>query len=173
MAEYTDSETIQYLDYEGNPIKEFEDPFGEEELKDIYYRMALARFVDEKSANMVKQGKSFFYAMASGHEAAQIGSILALGPTDWVFPYHRSIGSVLARGMSLVEFFSDVMGKSSSLNKARQMPNHFGKKAAKIVTPSSTVGNQIPEAVGTALGAKIRGDNAVSIVYFGEGAASQ
>ncbi|MBN2380340.1 thiamine pyrophosphate-dependent dehydrogenase E1 component subunit alpha [candidate division WOR-3 bacterium] len=173
MAECASPELIQYLDYEGNPIKDFEDPFTEADLKKLYYTMALSRAADEKAANLVRQGKSFFYAQASGHEAAQAASVWALGSQDWIFPYHRSVPVLFARGYTLAEFFLEVMGKAGAVNKGRQMPNHFGKRSLKLVTPSSTVGNQIPQAVGTAFASMLKGEDAVSVVYFGEGATSQ
>jgi len=173
MAECATPELIQYLDYEGKPIQDFTDPFTEADLKKMYYTMAVSRAADEKSANLVRQGKSYFYAQASGHEVAQVASVWALGEQDWIFPYHRSIPAIFARGYTLGEFFLEVMGKADAVNRGRQMPNHFGKRALKLVTPSSTVGNQIPQAVGTALASQLRGEDAVSIVYFGEGATSQ
>jgi TPP-dependent pyruvate/acetoin dehydrogenase alpha subunit len=122
---------------------------------------------------MVKQGRSFFYAQAAGHEAAQIGSAWALKDHDWVIPYHRSSALSLVRGLSLFEFFADVLGTVASPTLARQMPNHFAKKDLRLVTRGSVVGNQIPQVVGTALGEKLRGTDSISIVYFGEGATAQ
>lgn len=74
MAECVYPELIRYLDTEGKPVKEFQDPFTEADLKKMYYLMAVSRAADEKAANLVRQGKSFFYAQAAGHEA---GTILA------------------------------------------------------------------------------------------------
>ncbi|MBD3286514.1 hypothetical protein GF359_08080, partial [candidate division WOR-3 bacterium] len=173
MAECASPDLIQYLDYEGKPIKEFFDPFTEADLKKMYYTMAVSRAADEKGANLVRQGKSFFYAQAAGHEAAQVASVWALEDQDWIFPYHRSVPALFSRGFTLTEFFLEVMGKADAVNKGRQMPNHSGKRSLKLVTPSSTVGNQIPQAVGTAFASKLKGEDAVSVVYFGEGATSQ
>ncbi len=173
MAESQVPEPIRFIDFEGKPVRSFEDPLAGDDYKTIYVKMARARKADERAAAMVKQGLSFFYAMASGHEAAQVASAYALKEHDWIFPYHRSTALTLARGLTLFEFFSDILGKQTSPNLARQMPNHFAKKDLRLVTRSSTVGNQIPQVVGTALGEKLKGTDSVSIVYFGEGATAE
>jgi 2-oxoisovalerate dehydrogenase E1 component alpha subunit len=53
------------------------------------------------------------------------------------------------------------------------MPAHYGLARARILTSGSPVATQIPHAAGAALASKIRGDGAVSIVYFGDGASSK
>jgi 2-oxoisovalerate dehydrogenase E1 component alpha subunit len=55
----------------------------------------------------------------------------------------------------------------------RQMPSHFADPKLKILSSSSVVATQIVHAVGAALAAKVRGDGAVAITYFGEGATSE
>lgn len=173
MSESQVPEPIRFIDSEGQPVRSFDDPLTSDDYKKLYYQMARARVADEKAFALVRQGRSFFYAMSAGHEAAQIGSAYALGPQDWIFPYHRSSALALARGLTLYEFFSDILGKKTSPNLARQMPNHFAKMDLRLVTRSSTVGNQIPQVVGTALGEKLKGTDSVSIVYFGEGATAE
>jgi 2-oxoisovalerate dehydrogenase E1 component alpha subunit len=55
----------------------------------------------------------------------------------------------------------------------RQMPAHYGLARARILTSGSPVATQIPHATGAALASKIRGDGAVAITYFGDGASSK
>jgi 2-oxoisovalerate dehydrogenase E1 component alpha subunit len=55
----------------------------------------------------------------------------------------------------------------------RQMPGHYGAAAHNILSVSSPVGTQVLHAVGLAMGAWVRGDDAVAITYFGEGTANQ
>jgi 2-oxoisovalerate dehydrogenase E1 component alpha subunit len=55
----------------------------------------------------------------------------------------------------------------------RQMPNHWSYPKLRIVTRGSPVGTQVPHAAGIALASKMRGEDDVTIAYFGEGATSQ
>src|SRR5919205_2690703 len=53
------------------------------------------------------------------------------------------------------------------------MPSHYGGPRLKLLSTSSAVATQITHAVGAALASKIRGDGAVTICYFGDGATSE
>jgi 2-oxoisovalerate dehydrogenase E1 component alpha subunit len=53
------------------------------------------------------------------------------------------------------------------------MPIHYGDKALNFMTISSPLGTQIPQASGYAYGQKMAGNEALTICYFGEGAASE
>src|SRR5690606_34159764 len=55
----------------------------------------------------------------------------------------------------------------------RQMPNHFGCRRLKMVTGSSPLGTQIPQAAGVALASRMKGEDAVTWVSFGEGTTSK
>src|SRR5438477_8705106 len=69
-------------------------------------------------------------------------------------------------------FLSALARAADPMNGGRQMPAHYGL-APRILTSGSSVATEIPHATGAALASKIRGDGAVSIVYFGDGASSK
>src|SRR5262249_30948755 len=86
---------------------------------------------------------------------------------------YRSLAAVLAFGVTPRDVFLSALAKEGDpMSGARQMPAHYGL-APRILTSGSPVGTQIPHATGAALASKIRGDGAVSVVYFGEGASSK
>jgi 2-oxoisovalerate dehydrogenase E1 component alpha subunit len=53
------------------------------------------------------------------------------------------------------------------------MPNHYAHARRRVLSMSSPIGTQIPHAVGAALASTIRGEDAVTLVHFGDGAASK
>jgi len=53
------------------------------------------------------------------------------------------------------------------------MPIHYGSKELNYMTISSPLATQIPQATGYAYGQKLQGINALTMCYFGEGAASE
>ena len=55
---------------------------------------------------------------------------------------------------------------------ARQFPTHGASPRHRMINLSNVVGTQIPQAVGSALASKMRGEDTVTIVYFGDGASS-
>ena len=144
------------------------------QLLDLYATMLLSRTLDERAWLLNRQGRGSFTISCQGHEAAQVGSAFALRPgQDVVFPYYRDVGVVLRMGMTprdlMLGFFARAADPSSG---GRQMPNHFGSAAHKIVSVSSPVATQIPQAAGAAMATKLRHEQAVVAVYFGEGCTS-
>jgi 2-oxoisovalerate dehydrogenase E1 component alpha subunit len=59
------------------------------------------------------------------------------------------------------------------LGKGRQMPIHYGSNELNYMTISSPLATQIPQAAGYAYAQKLEGNDACTLVYFGEGAASE
>jgi 2-oxoisovalerate dehydrogenase E1 component alpha subunit len=112
---------------------------------------------------------------ARGHEAAQVASAWALRPgVDVVYPYYRDIGVALTLGISSYEIFLGLLDRASDpFSGARQMPLHWTSARLRMPSPSTSIATQIPHAVGAALASKLRGEDSVTIVYFGDGATSK
>jgi pyruvate dehydrogenase E1 component alpha subunit len=162
----------QILDLEGGWDERAEPKLTVDELHTIYRAMLRVRAMDTKAMNLHRQGRIGFYVPSFGEEAAQIGSAFALAPQDWIFPAYREQGAALLRGYPLEKLFCQFLGNGEDLLKGRQMPNHFGAHTINFATASSPVGTQIVHAVGGAYASRLRGEDAVSIVYFGDGATS-
>ena len=153
------------------------EPVGlsDDRLRDMYYKMLVARLLGDRMFILNRQGRAHFAITGHGHEACQVGSAFALrAGRDWVLPYYRDMGVVLALGMTTREVMLHFLARAADpCSGGRQMPNHWGYPSLRIVTGSSVVATQIPHAVGVALASKLRAEDDVSIVYFGEGATSQ
>jgi len=143
-----------------------------EDLKNLLRYMILTRAFDDKMTSLFKQGRMSFLITCRGQEASCIGSAYALEPQDWLFPAYREVGAAIAKGADITKIVAQYLGTSLDYSKGRSMANHFGDRKINFVHNSSCVGTQIPHAVGVALGAKLRGDDVVSLAYFGDGATS-
>lgn len=141
----------------------------------MFNTMVLARKLDQRMWLLNRAGKIPFVISGQGQEGAQIGAAFALDQSkDYVLPYYRDMGVVLAFGMTPRELMLSAFGKSEDPNSGgRQMPSHFGQKKNRIVTGSSPVTTQVPHAVGFALAAKMTKKDFVSFVTFGEGSSNQ
>lgn len=141
----------------------------------IYRTMLLTRRLDEKMLILLKQGKSFFHIGASGHEAIQVAAASAMvSGKDWSYPYYRDLAFCLQVGMTPTEVLLCFLSKPDDPNSGgRQMPQHYGHKALRIVSQSSPTGSQFLQAVGSAMGAKLEGRDEVVYVSAGEGTTSQ
>jgi len=150
-------------------------PLSKEKWIDAYRHILTARKTDEKILLLLKQGKVFFHIGGSGHEAAQVGTALALKPGyDWAYPYYRDLAFSLAFGYSVEEIFLEALHRAKGPSShGFAMPFHYGHKKHRIVSQSSPTGTQYLQAVGTALGALKEGKDEVVYVSSGEGSTSE
>jgi 2-oxoisovalerate dehydrogenase E1 component subunit alpha len=146
-----------------------------EQLCEMFETMLLARAVDERQWILNRQGREAFHISCQGHEGSGVGSAFALDrDRDVMVPYYRSLAAVMAFGVTPYELFLSALAKAEDpMTGGRQMPAHYGLARARILTSGSPVATQIPHATGAALASKIRGDGAVAIAYFGDGASSK
>ncbi len=146
----------------------------EDALLRIYQHMLRARRVDERSWILNRQGKAAFVISCQGQEAAQVGAAYHLRPGhDYLYPYYRDSGMTLLLGQTPRGQFLSLMGKKEDPNSGgRQMPGHYSDRSLNIVTASAPVGVQYPQATGTALAFKMRGEDGVVLVCGGEASTS-
>ncbi|MCM3161657.1 thiamine pyrophosphate-dependent dehydrogenase E1 component subunit alpha [Metabacillus litoralis] len=147
----------------------------DEDVLNMYETMLLARKIDERMWLLNRSGKIPFVISCQGQEAAQVGAAYALDRNkDYVLPYYRDMGVVLAFGMTTKELMLSAFAKAEDPNSGgRQMPGHFGQKKNRIVTGSSPVTTQVPHAVGVALAGRMQKKDLVTFVTFGEGSSNQ
>src|SRR3954447_8239057 len=147
----------------------------DESARELYRLMVLTRALDERMWTLNRQGKAPFVTPARGHEALQVASARALRVgVDWVVTYYRDWGVALALGLTPYDCLLSLLGKADDpFSGGRQLPGHFSAPALRLLSPSSAVATQIPHAVGLALAARLRGEPAAAIVYFGDGATSE
>jgi len=148
---------------------------GRDLLVRAFTTMYTARKTDDKILILLRQGKVFFHIGGSGHEAAQVGTALAMTPgRDWAYPYYRDLGFSLGFGYTVEEIFEEALHRVSGPSSAGfAMPFHYGHRKHRIVSQSSPTGTQYLQAVGTALGAVREGVDEVVYVSSGEGATSE
>lgn len=141
-------------------------------------QMIRLRAMDFILLNAQRQGRISFYLTCTGEEAIHIGSASALKMQDVVLAQYREAGILMWRGFTLEQFTNQCFSNDLDLGRGRQMPIHYGSRALNYHTISSPLGTQIPQAVGVAYRKKLDllegaiDDPGISIVYFGEGAAS-
>src|SRR5437762_4177142 len=148
-------------------------PLPREVLLRLYREMVRLRTLDERMMTLQRQGRVGFYGACTGQEAATLASAIALEASDWIFPALREGGAMLLRGFPLVPYLCQIFGNSGDETKGRQMPSHMASKSVNQVSWSSCIGTQLPQAVGAAMAARIKGDRTVIAGYMGDGATSE
>jgi 2-oxoisovalerate dehydrogenase E1 component alpha subunit len=141
----------------------------------MYKDMLVSRELSDRMFTLNRQGRSAFAITGQGHEAAQVGAAYAIKKgTDWILPYYRDIGLMIALGMTPYQVLLGLFAKADDPNSGgRQMPCHWSWPEAKVVTKSSVIAANLPHAAGIAYASKLRGLKEVTFVCFGEGATSE
>lgn len=144
------------------------------DLLGMYRNMVLSRTLDERIWALNRQGKAAIVASSQGHEAAQIGSVYALEKgKDLFYIYYRDLAVMVTLGMTPKEIMLGFTAKEGEpLSAARQFPTHGAYPELGIINLSNVVATQLPQAVGAALASRMKGEDSVTIVYFGDGASS-
>ncbi|HUG31356.1 MAG TPA: pyruvate dehydrogenase (acetyl-transferring) E1 component subunit alpha [Acidimicrobiia bacterium] len=156
-------ETLRVIDAHGELVGE--DPGLDPELYQAMYRnMVLSRALDRRMLALQRQGRIGTYAMLEGQEAVQIGSALALEPSDFVFPSYREHGVQVTRGLPMEVLLAYWKG----LPNARWDIEKY--RTGIVTVPIAT---QLPHAVGYSYMTKLRGEDTVTVTYFGDGATSE
>lgn len=140
-----------------------------------YKSMVLARLLDEKTITLYKQNKCHFQISCAGHEAVQVAAahVFRAGQ-DWFYPYYRDMALMVALGMTPEELMMNAMNKEGDPNShGRMMPMHYASLPLRVPPQSSPTGSQFLQAVGCALGAKLKGLDEVVYVSAGEGTCAQ
>ncbi|GGE55621.1 3-methyl-2-oxobutanoate dehydrogenase [Streptosporangium jomthongense] len=166
--------TFKLLKQDGTLYKGGKAPdIDKEKALRIYHAMVTTRVLDERMLAAQRQGRLSFYMQCTGEEAAIIGSTAALDDADMIMAQYREQGSLAYRGFTIDEFMNQLFGNEKDYGKGRQMPVHYGSSKLNYMTISSPLATQIPQATGYAYGQKMAGSKQCTIVYFGEGAASE
>ncbi|HKQ71782.1 MAG TPA: thiamine pyrophosphate-dependent enzyme, partial [Polyangiaceae bacterium] len=138
----------------------------------MHREMARVRRLDQRMVTLQRQGRVGFYGACTGQEAAVVGAGLAVGHDDWVFPALRENAVMIVRGFPLALYAAQIYGTSADVLKGRQMPAHPSSRSVNQVSWSSCIGTQLPQAVGAAWAAKLKGDPVVVLAFLGDGATS-
>lgn len=139
---------------------------------ELYRHLRRIRLLDERLVQLQRQGRIAFHGSCAGQEAAPVAAGLALAPTDWIFPALRESYVMLVRGYPLARYVAQDFGSSLDASKGRQMPSHQSARAVNVVSWSSCIGTQLPQAVGMAMAAKQRKTGHIALVFLGDGATS-
>jgi pyruvate dehydrogenase E1 component alpha subunit len=134
------------------------------QLLDLLRQMVLLRVYDERSVAYQRQGRIGTYPTYWGEEAVPVGAVSATRPTDWLFPSYRQACLGVLRGEDPEDYLRLWRGDARGLHG----PRAFG--CAPLTVPIAT---HLPHAVGAAWAARLRGEDMVSTVFFGDGATSE
>ena len=147
-----------------------------DDLVHSFIRLVMVRTLEERIWALNRQGKVPIAASCQGHEAAQLGSLLAAEKDGncFLFPNFRDLALKMCVGLTPTQVMLSFMGKEGDpYSNGRQFPLQGADLAHNIIQISNVVGAGLTQAVGYALACRMLGDDTVVLTYFGDGASSQ
>ncbi|HKY38581.1 MAG TPA: thiamine pyrophosphate-dependent enzyme [Polyangiaceae bacterium] len=139
---------------------------------ELYRQLCRIRLIDERLTQLQRQGRVGFHGSCAGQEVAPVAAGLALRETDWIFPALRESWAMLVRGYPLERYLAQDFACLLDVAKGRQMPSHQSAHAVRVVSWSSCIATQLPQAVGMALAARKLGRDDIALAFLGDGATS-
>ncbi len=155
------------------PINFQQHSFPKEELVSIYKQLVLPRLIEEKMLILLRQGKISKWFSGWGQEAVSVGCAYAMAEHEYILPMHRNLGVFTTRQIPLQRLFAQFQGKADGYTKGRDRSFHFGTQDHKLVGMISHLGPQLGIADGIALSSKVRKNQDTTLVFTGDGGASE
>jgi len=146
---------------------------SDDQLIRLYHGLVRTRIIEEKMLVLLRQGKLAKWFSGIGQEAVSVGAAMALHQDEYVLPMHRNLGIFSVRNIPLHRLFSQWMGKPGGFTNGRDRSFHFGTQEYKIIGMISHLGPQCGIADGIALGNILKQNNKATIVFSGDGGASE
>lgn len=147
--------------------------FSQDELLKMYRLMVTIRRFEDHLYQLFLQGLvPGTLHQYQGQEAVAVGVCSALQPADIIFSTHRPVGHGVAKGMSLKSIAAEIMGKADGCAGGKGGQMHLTDVSVGMMPSNAIVGANIPIATGAAIGFMLRGEERVSISFFGDGAAN-
>jgi len=143
-----------------------------QKLLDIYYYMVATRKLDELEENYALRGIAPFQVSSGGHESCVVLAPFLI-PDDWLHLHYRDKSLMLARGMSIEQFFNALLSNADSISKGRQMSAFMSDRKNNIVGMVCPVGNHALHSVGIASEIKHCDTNPFVLCSMGDGTTQQ
>jgi pyruvate dehydrogenase E1 component alpha subunit len=145
-----------------------------DQLRKFYRDMLLIRRFEERAGQMYGMGLvGGFCHLYIGQEAVVVGMQSTIGAKDSVITSYRDHGHMLACGMEARGVMAELTGRRGGYSKGKGGSMHMFSREKNFYGGHGIVGAQVPLGTGLAFANKYRGENSVTLTYFGDGSANQ
>ena len=164
-ADAAAAEPRSILGADGAPREGAEPPMDEEGAREALRLMMLGRAFDRKCLSLQRQGRLGTFAPIFGQEATLAGVAMALDPKrDWAVPQYRELPVQIRQGVPL---------ETVALYRRGHPDGGIVPEGVRMFATQVSLAAQLPHAVGLAWGLKMKGEDGVVAVFFGDGASSE
>src|SRR5712691_5886434 len=148
-------------------------PEPRDEVEMLALMLLIRRFEERASQQYQAQKIGGFCHLYIGQEAVVVGAIAAVREDDYVITAYRDHAHALARGTSADACMAELFGKETGCSRGLGGSMHFFDRSRHMYGGHAIVGAHVPLAAGMAFAIKYRGDDRVTLCFFGDGAINQ
>ncbi len=149
-------------------------PGRDDARTELLRRMLRIRGFEQRVSKLYAAGDvPGFVHLAIGQEATAVGACWPLRPDDVITSTHRGHAHCLAKGLSPLPMFAELMAKQDGSNHGRGGSMHIADPGIGVFGANGIVGAGLPIADGAATAAQLRGNDSVTVAFFGDGAVAQ
>jgi pyruvate dehydrogenase E1 component subunit alpha len=140
---------------------------------ELLARMALIRRFEEEAGRQYQRARAGgFLHLAIGEEATIVGTVAAMRAEDYLVGTYRTHGHAIARGTEPRRVMSELFGRVDGTSGGRGGSMHIFDAAHRFMGGYGIVGGNLPIAAGLALSSDYKGEDAVTVCMFGDGASN-
>jgi pyruvate dehydrogenase E1 component alpha subunit len=140
---------------------------------ELLARMALIRRFEEEAGRQYQRAKAGgFLHLAIGEEATIVGTTSVMRDEDFLIGTYRTHGHAIARGTDPKRVMAELFGKVDGTSGGRGGSMHIFDAEKRFMGGYGIVGGNLPIAAGLALGSHYKGEDAVTVCMFGDGASN-
>ena len=144
-----------------------------DEVEMLALMLVIRRFEERASQQYQAQKIGGFCHLYIGQEAVVIGALAATRPDDYFITAYRDHAHSLAKGTSADACMAELFGKETGCSRGLGGSMHFFDRSNNMYGGHAIVGAHVPLAAGMAFASKYRGEDRVTLCFFGDGAINQ
>lgn len=140
---------------------------------ELLAKMALIRRFEEEAGRQYQRAKAGgFLHLAIGEEATIVGTTSVMRDEDYLIGTYRTHGHALARGTDPNRVMAELFGRVDGTSGGRGGSMHIFDAENRFMGGYGIVGGNLPLAAGLALASQYKGEDAVTVCMFGDGASN-
>jgi pyruvate dehydrogenase E1 component alpha subunit len=141
--------------------------------RELLATMALIRRFEEEAGRQYQRAKAGgFLHLAIGEEATIVGTTSVMEPQDYLIGTYRTHGHAIARGTDPRRVMAELFGRVDGTSGGRGGSMHIFDLEHRFMGGYGIVGGNLPLAAGLALASDYKGEDAVTVCMFGDGASN-
>jgi len=140
---------------------------------ELLARMALIRRFEEEAGRQYQRARAGgFLHLAIGEEATIVGTTSVMRDEDFLIGTYRTHGHAIARGTEPKRVMAELFGRVDGTSGGRGGSMHIFDAEKRFMGGYGIVGGNLPIAAGLALASQYKGEDAVTVCMFGDGASN-